>query len=100
MYQGFITQKHADNQDTWITDVRGDVRARYVIEIDNTFTLCLPVKRFREWALDRDIHGDHINQWAKDNNITIKQVRLAPKTDAVSCFLIPGMQPNGDDKTK
>jgi hypothetical protein len=90
MYQGFITQKHNGKSGQWIGEVRGDVRARYTIEADRTFTLCLPLKQFQEWALEYNIDINHIRQWSKESNITMKPERIAPKTDAVTCFIIPG----------
>lgn len=103
-YKSFISRKHAGKNGAWIMLPRTSVRARYTVEANNTFTLCLPVIRFREWALEQGIHSDQIKQWAKDNNITQKQERIAPKTDAVSCFLIPRYSEldtdNGEIKTK
>jgi hypothetical protein len=91
MFQGYITQKHAGNKGVWIgNDVRGEVRARYTVETDKTFTLCLPVKQFSEWVLQHNIDINHIRQWAKDKGIEQKKERIAPKTDAVPCFIIPG----------
>jgi hypothetical protein len=90
MYQGYITQKRAGKAGHWTTDLRGEVRARYTIEADETFTLCLPLKQFQEWALEYNIDINHIRQWSKESNIVMKPERIAPKTDAVTCFIIPG----------
>jgi hypothetical protein len=91
-YQGFITQKHAGKKGTWVESitVRGEVRARYTVEDDKTFTLCLPLKQFGEWALERNIDINHIKQWAKEKSIQQKLERIAPKTDAVQCWIIKG----------
>jgi hypothetical protein len=95
MYQGFITHKRAGSKAGWTVEVRGEVRARYTVEKDQSFTLCLPIQQFQEWALERNIDVNHIKHWAMDSGIKIKSERIAPHTDPVRCFIIPTFKDEG-----
>jgi hypothetical protein len=87
-FQKNIGNKEATNN-TWYRDPIGSVKGRYNTKDNSVYELALPVRLFKEYALERGIDVSQIKEYMETQKAKESSVRLSRESGQVWCYVLP-----------
>jgi hypothetical protein len=88
-YNRNIGVKEMKGSNAWHDEPFGEAKGRYNAENGIVFELCLPIKQFKDHALNLGIDVNHIRQYMQSRGAKEQATRLSRHGSGIRCYILP-----------